>query len=186
MLMIMAASVTSLHNVASCDSGAESFHSLLKMVGNDVAKNIILSQIVYPKTESIKDKSITQKNYNGTLLNAIQEIEADINLKAIDAVADAVEVLRLMEEFKESILLNQADCVVIYKGGFDIVMLTNEKLPTSGRSIYIELNSSRNELIRYIKVVRGEQISWLQICTAIGVVTITAVNVIISIANNFK
>jgi hypothetical protein len=34
-----------------------------------------------------------------------------------------------MEEFKEAVLLDQADYALIYKGGFDVLKLRNVKYP---------------------------------------------------------
>ena len=149
---------------------SETFQQLLSSVGSNIAKNIIMAQIVYPKTVGLStDKAMIELTYDGTLLPAIQTIENSIELKAIDAITDSVLVLKLVEEFKNSVLLDRADFVFIYKGGFDVVKLKNDQKPESGRSLYIELNSARNELIRYIETARGKSFPWLEIGTAIGV-----------------
>ena len=158
---------------------SETFNELLASVGSQIAKNIIQSQIVYPRTLSLgSDKAMIQLPFDGTLLPAIQKIENSIELKAIDAVKDSVTVLKLIEEFKNSLLLEQADYVVIYKGGFDVVKLENAQKPNSGRSLYIELNSARNELIRYIEAARGKSFPWLQVGTGIGVGIIILFNIL--------
>ena len=148
---------------------SESLKTLLNTVGSHVARNIIQSHIVYPKTENLSDKAILETEFENSLNDAITFIEKSINLKAIDAIKDAFEVLCMMEEFKESIMIDQADYIVIYKGGFNIIKLKNSLNPASGRSIYVEINSCRNELIRYIQTVQGRTIDWVGVGTAFGV-----------------
>jgi hypothetical protein len=75
----------------------------------------------------------------------------------------------MMEEFKEAVLLYQADYVLIYKGGFDVLKLRNVKYPKSGRSLYIQLNSARNELIRYIETARGRHYYWAETASMVGI-----------------
>ena len=159
---------------------SETFNELLASVGSRIAKNIIQSQIVYPRTLSLgSDKAMIQLQFDGTLLPAIQQLENSIELKAIDAVKDySVTVLKRIEEFKNSLFLEQADYVVVYKGGFDVVKLENAQKPNSGRSLYIELNSARNELIRYIETTRGKSFRWLQVGTGIGVGIIILFNIL--------
>lgn len=154
--------------------------TLIKAAGNHITRMIVESHVVYPRTSTVNlDKSMIIEKYSADNLHEIvAKIESNINLKAIDAIKDAVVILKLLTEFKESLLVDQADNILIYKGGFDIIRLENEQNPDSGRSIYIEINSCRNELIRYIQVARGEEIPWLQLGTALGV-AITAVFVVI-------
>jgi hypothetical protein len=127
----------------------------------------------------LSDKAVVTLEYSKSSPStmAIKELHSKIELQAIDAVKDAVEVLTLIEEFKESLLVDQADTIVIYKGGFDVIMLKNSENPESGRSIYVELNSCRNELIRYIQTARGKGFPWLEVGIAVGVF-VTAVLVV--------
>jgi hypothetical protein len=109
----------------------------------------------------------------------IRFIEADIGLKAIDAVKDSVVLLKLLNEFKESILLSQADYLLIYKAEFDIIKLENSAKPNSGRSMYIEINSCRNELVRYVQTMRGQQeFPWLQVISLVVVCMTAAVTIL--------
>ena len=89
------------------------------------------------------DNGILELDFNGTLLEVIQKIEKNNELKAIDAVKESVILLKMVEEFKESVLLDQVDYILICKGGFNVLKLRNVKYPKSGRSLYIELNSAR-------------------------------------------
>lgn len=141
---------------------SESLKYLISKAGHTAARNIIESQIVYPRTANLAaDKAILMLEFNGTLKSVVSDIENNIDLRAVDAVKDCLQVLKLVEEFKETILLDQADFFVIYKGGFDVLKLQNMKKPDSGRSIYIELNSARNELIRYTETLRAESFPYL-------------------------
>ena len=113
-----------------------------------------------------------------TLSDVIRFIEADIGLKAIDAVKDSVVLLKLLNEFKESILLSQADYLLIYKAGFDIIKLENSAKPNSGRSMYIEINSCRNELVRYLQTMRGQEFPWLEVISLVVVCVTAAVTIL--------
>jgi hypothetical protein len=116
---------------------------LVSQVGPHITRNIIQAQVVYPKTASLSDKAVVTLEYSKSSPStmAIKELHSKIELQAIDAVKDAVEVLTLIEEFKESLLVDQADTIVIYKGGFNVIKLKNSENPESGRSIFVELNS---------------------------------------------
>ena len=153
---------------------SQNLQQLISTIGTHVARNIVQEQIVYPRTDKLSsDSGIVEVDFDGTLLEVIQKIENNIELKAIDAVKDSEILLKMMEEFKEAILLDQADYVLIYKGGFDVLKLRNIKYPKSGRSLYIELNSARNELIRYIETTRGRHYHWAETASMMGVCIIT-------------
>ena len=154
----------------------ESLTTLVKNLGHHTARTIIESQIVYPRTASIQtDSAMFTGEFGNSLLEAIKQIQNDIELKAVDAVKDdAVVVLSMMEEFKDSLLISKADFVVVYKGGFDVVKLININRPNSGRSIYVEINSCRNELIRIIQTARGKDTPWLEVGIAVGVALLVA------------
>eukprot|EP01036_Dinobryon_divergens_P024970 gene24970-33469_t len=144
----------------------EDLNFLVKTTGNHIARTVVESNIVYPKTSSIDNqRAIFSSVFDAaTLSDVIRFIEADIGLKAIDAVKDSVVLLKLLNEFKESILLSQADYLLIYKAGFDIIKLENSAKLNSGRSMYIDINSCRNELVRYVQTMRRQQeFPWLQL-----------------------
>lgn len=148
----------------------DSLYNLIKEIGHDTARSIVESQIVYPRTIGLQnDKALYSGEFDETLTDVITKIQNSIELKAVDAVKDAVSILKLVEEFKHSILLSNADLVVVYKGGFDILRLENKANPQSGRSIYIEINSCRNELIRIIQNARGKEVPWLNVMIGVGV-----------------
>lgn len=153
---------------------SQNLQQLVSSIGAHVARNIVQAQILYPRTDKlVADNGILELDFDGTLLEVIQRIENNIELKAIDAVKDSVILLKMIEEFKESVLLDQADYILIYKGGVDVLKLRNVKYPKSGRSLYIELNSARNELIRYIEAARGRRFYWAETASMIGVCIIT-------------
>ena len=159
----------------------EDLKFLVKTTGNHIARTVVESHIVYPKTSSIDNqRAIFSSVFDAaTLSDVIRFIEADIGLKAIDAVKDSVVLLKLLNEFKESILLSQADYLLIYKAGFDIIKLENSAKPNSGRSMYIEINSCRNELVRYVQTMRGQQeFPWLQVISLVVVCVTAAVTIL--------
>lgn len=166
----------------------EDLRTLVKAAGNHIARTVVESHVVYPRTSSINvEKAIYSGEFDpDNLREALEKIELQINLKAIDAVKDSLVILKLIFEFKESLMLRQADYVVIYKAGFDIILLKNQLNPNSGRSIYIEINSCRNELIRYIQTFREERIPWIQIGIAVGVGVAITVGINILQALNKK
>ena len=149
----------------------DDLRTLVRAAGNRVARTIVESQVVYPRTSSIcLDKAIVFEKYTpGGLREVVTKLELNVdNVKAAHAVKDAVVILKLLVELKDSLLVNQADNILVYKGGFDIVRLQNDENPKSGRSIYVEINSCRNDLIRYIQAARKEEIPWLQIGALLG------------------
>lgn len=150
----------------------ESIHNLISLAGVNVARNILESQVVYPKTVNLQlEKSMLNLTFNGNLKSVIMAIETDIDLKAVDCLKDCVEILKLVEEFKDSVLLSRADFLVIYKGGMDVVKLENGEKPNSGRSIYLEVNAARNELVRYIQFARQGTTGFNPATTALLVLT---------------
>lgn len=156
----------------------DSLRYLSEKVGNDIARTVIESQVVYPKTKNYleDEKAIVTKDFEDTLKVVIQEIQTSIDIKAVDAIKDAVTILERVEECKDSVLLSRADYLVVYKGGFDILRLRNKKMPNSGRSIFIEINSCRNELIRLSQTMRGKvDLRWTEIANLIPVFTLGVV-----------
>ena len=146
--------------------------TLVKTAGDHIAGTIVESHVVYPRTSSIcLDKAIIFEKYTpSSLQEVVTKIERNTitNVKAVHAVKDAVVILKLLMELKDSLLVDRADNIMIYKGGFDIVRLQNDEEPKSGRSIYIEINSCRNDFVRYIQTARKEQVPWLQIGALLG------------------
>jgi hypothetical protein len=104
----------------------QNLQQLVSSIGAHVARNIVQEQIIYPRTDKfVADNGILELDFDGSLLEVIQRIESNIELKAIDAIKDSVILLKMMEEFKESVLLDQADYNLIYKGGYDVLELRN-------------------------------------------------------------
>ena len=105
---------------------SRNLQELISTIGAHVASNIVQAQIIYPRTDNLSsDTGILELDFDGTLTDVIQEIENSIELKAIDAVMDSVALLRMIEEFKDAVLLDRADYVLIYKGGFGVLKLRN-------------------------------------------------------------
>lgn len=153
----------------------DSIAVLIKELGQVTARTIVESHVVYPKTSNLQaDKALYSGTYEDSLTSSIREIQESIELKAVDAIKDAVSLLILMEEFKSSVMLTNADMVVVYKGGFDIIQLVNKANPKSGRSIYVEINSCRNDLIRIVQSARGKEVPWLTIAIGAGVLVSVA------------
>ena len=149
----------------------ESVRELANSLGHHVAKMVVQNQVVYPKTTNINlEKALYSGSFESSLLLVVQELQNSIELQAIDAIADCMEVLKMMDEFQDSILLRQADYVIISKGGFEVVMLKNNLNPQSGRSIFIELNSCRRELFNYIETTRRKRLPWFEVSVAGSVV----------------
>jgi hypothetical protein len=59
-----------------------------------------------------------------------------------------------------------------------VFKLRNVKCPKSGRALYIDLNSARNELTRHIETARGRNFHWAETATMIGVCIITVSSVL--------
>jgi hypothetical protein len=162
----------------------ETVQQLIEHLGPHKAKHIIEAQITYPRTDGdnvCSEKAMVEFAFDGTLYHVIQTMEYSPELNTVDAVKDSVSVMKLMEVSKKAILLDQADYVLIYKGGFDVIKLTNNKMPASGRSIYIELNAVKHELIRRIEAARERHFRWLEVVTSIGLGVILMFNVVLAI-----
>lgn len=129
--------------------------TLLTAAGEYIARKVVQSHVVYPRTENLRDKALHNGVFSKDLKEAISAIESSIELRAIDTVSEAVAILSLLDEYKHVVLINQADYIVIYNGGFDVIKLKNESDPNTGRSIYVEVNACRNELVRYIQSTRA-------------------------------
>lgn len=161
-----------------------SVRELASSLGHHIAKMIVQSQVLYPRTTNIiLEKALYTGTFESSLLPVVQELQGSIELHAIDAIADCVEVLKMMDEFRDSILLQRADYVVIYKGGFDVVKLKNTHNPQSGRSIFIELNSCRRELINYIDTTQKKRIPWFEVTVAGSVVAMAVLLLLREIRN---
>jgi len=123
---------------------------------NDTKDMVLKSLVTYPRTESIeKDKPllvILIKTVED-LLDSKKEIMQAIELKALDGIRDILLVIDSLARVKDDILLFNADYVQIYKGGFDLLRFVIDKPDEkkSGRSIYIEINSYRKELMNTLK-----------------------------------
>ena len=164
---------------------SDNLKGLIETAGNHVARMVIESHVMYPRTSNLKNEhAIFSAEFSEkTLLETISGVENNIQLKAIDAVKDAVQILKLINEFKSSILLRQADYLVIYKGGFDVLSLKNSDNPNSGKSIYVEINSCRNELIRYIQTLRVKEFPWMEAVVIATALISTGVSVYYHLTN---
>lgn len=148
--------------------------TLINTVGLEMTKTILRSQVVYPRTASLQDKALLELEYPGkSMTMAVNAARESIELQAIDANNDVADLLALLEQFESLVILSQADCVVVYKGGFDVVKLTNTARPASGRSIYVEINSCRDKLLSFARAVNGEG-KWLNVGIFVAV-TVTAI-----------
>ncbi len=101
------------------------------------------------------------------LYSVIAAVRQDIKLKEIDALDDVTEVLSMLNTDKssDSYFLSGVDELLLYKGGIALLRLKNSKIPSSGRSIHIEIKSLHNELIRRSKEKSGE---WLYTLGAVS------------------
>ena len=157
----------------------ESIEHLIKALGRSTARNIVESQIVYPKTNTLQtDQALYNGEYNGTLAPCILNIQDSIDYKAGNPMKDSISLLILIEEIKHSALLFRADMVVVCKRGFHMIRLVNKAQPKSGRSIYIEVNSCRNDLIRMTQLTVGRKVPWPTIVIAVGVIVSAALLVL--------
>lgn len=116
--------------------------------------------------------------YNGTLVPCIINIQDSIDYKAGDPMKDSISLLILIEEIKCSAFLFRADMVVVCKRGFHMIRLVNKAQPKSGRSIYIEVNSCRNDLFRMTQLTVGREVLWPTIVIAVGVIVSAALLVL--------
>jgi hypothetical protein len=88
---------------------SQSLQQMVSSVGTHVAKNIVHAQILYPRSDKLLlDNRMLELDFDGTLHKVIIIVENIKNLTAIDAVKDSIVLLKMMEEFQGSPLLNQA------------------------------------------------------------------------------
>lgn len=167
-----------MHTIQKEDDGIfimESIKNLVEKIGLHAARTIVESQVTYPRTYIlVDDKALITMEFEGSLATVITSVQNNIELRALDATNDVVSILRMMVDLKESILLANADMIIVYKGGLNILRLVNSGNPKSGRSINIEINSFRNELIRQIQFVPGRDIPWLELGIGFGVALLLA------------
>ena len=127
----------------------------------DVKKMMLLAQCVFPRTESLnKDKPIEVFENEGDSfpLKEIKDVVSNsISLLAIDCRKELLHILDILFLIKDDILFSQADFVQFYKSGHDIFRIHNSK-PQSGRSIYIEINSLRLEVLNLLRMEEYSQI----------------------------
>ena len=80
---------------------SQSLQHLVSSIGTQIAKNIVQTQILYPRTdEQLLDNEVLELDLDSTLVEVIQEIQDNIELRAIDAVKDSIVLSKMMEEFK--------------------------------------------------------------------------------------
>lgn len=115
------------------------------------------------------DKSIFSSEFDGeNLRDVITEIQEDANLRAIEVIDDVVEALSMLTVSQYSYILSEADDLVIYRGGVNLIYLKNSKNPNSGNSIRIEINSCRVELSQLIQTVKEKSGEWLYTLGAVS------------------
>jgi hypothetical protein len=134
---------------------AEDIRTLFKAVGQRVAHQVVQSCVRYPRTSDVQDAAIFEADFGEDLKPIIADIENSIELRATSALYDAVVLLQIVDDLKVPILLARADYLVVNRGGFNVIKLSNEAVPNSGRSISVEVNACRNELLRYIRSKGG-------------------------------
>jgi hypothetical protein len=115
------------------------------------------------------DQAVFKSKFDGeNLSNVIKEIQEDTNLQAIDAIDDVVEALSLLTASQNSYILSEADDLVIYRGGINLIYIKNSKHPNSGNSIRIEINSCRLESSQLIQTVKEKSGEWLYTLGAVA------------------
>jgi len=102
--------------------------------------------LTFCKTSNLNSiQTIKTLKYNEGLFFTIRDIQRSIELKAIDAISETVEVLKELNEYENSIYLDNADYIYIYKGGIDILKLENLKKPETGYSLYLMVKNNENK-----------------------------------------
>lgn len=80
-------------------------------------------------------KAIFETNYDNNLDNSIKTVNNSIELKAVDHIYVCSLVLELLNPNYKQLLLEKADYILIQKGNFPLLLISNNTNPQSG--IYI-------------------------------------------------
>ena len=126
--------------------------AIIKSVGTAVTFDILTSVIVFPRTSSLKNDTPRViwkmgedvKSYEDAMAKATAHPE----LIAINAAEDTKLVLHALDLVQKELHLDQFDSIQIYRGGIDILRITNNVSHSADRSAYIEINEFRRRLIQ--------------------------------------
>ena len=142
--------------------------TLISIVGDQDVRITLESKIMLSSTSRLdvyKDKNIQDFEFNGsTLLPVITIIEKSFDYIWNASIKDAVEILKLMEKYKDSVLMKRADYIVVFQSGFTILRFRNVAEPRSGTYISLEINSFRKE---FADIAHRAQFRFGMICTVL-------------------
>lgn len=115
----------------------QTISQLVNRIGKDyLITNIdTFFDIKYKKCNDNTPKAIFETTYENNLDTTIQTVNNSIELKAVDNIYVCSLVLEIFNPNYKQLLLDNADYILIQKGEFPILKITNNKNPKSG--IYV-------------------------------------------------
>lgn len=134
-------------------STTKTLTQLSKIISPHEFVKILESQIRYPKTSEL-DKMFGSESIvssfdcsnNDAFNTLLNELKININLKYFGLTDDIMFVLKSLFDNKNTILLNQADYIIIEKNNYSLLKLENSAKPNSGRSIHLNIYNFRQVL----------------------------------------
>lgn len=129
-------------------------------VSQSVRDDVVASSVVYPRTSNLEDKAeetfyLHAQSPNYTHLQ--NQCLSSVHLRPLNGIVDVRYILESFSRLHESMLFSRVDCIVIYKGGINLIkiVLTEDGIRTrtndTGRSAYIEIDSLRLRLMNIFK-----------------------------------
>jgi hypothetical protein len=148
--------------------------TLISQIDDDSLGSIFENTISY--VSPIKNEQYIENfQFDGTNFDGvIDEAEKSIKLQQACRIKDdTVEILKLLNKFGKSLLLNQADHILISKrDGHNCFKIDNISNPNTGVIIMIVINSLRDELLNHIQKRRDAQTNqvWLGTGVVISII----------------
>lgn len=129
-----------------------SFQNLEKHVHELVFKDVILSNIIYPKTEQLNEKAVLTIEQETPLdWNEIKEkVSTNVDLKATCTQEDVKDYIKYLELYQEEAMLKSLDKFIICKSGLDLLCVNLPVKPKLTRSAYMDIYVTKKILFDYI------------------------------------
>lgn len=119
-------------------------------------------------------KAIFETNYDNNLDNSIKTVNNSIELKAVDHIYVCSLVLELLNPNYKQLLLEKADYILIQKGKFPLLLISNNKNPESGIYINCDIQYLQSNL-NYAKQQRWRSYGDRIACSILGLIGIAFV-----------
>jgi hypothetical protein len=155
-------------------STIKSLDQLSKVINPNDFLKLIESQIKYPKTSDIDTTTdCIQTSFdcsnNSALNTLLAELKININLKYFGLTDDIIFTVKNLFNYKDTILLSQADYLIIEKNNFCLLRLENSSKPNSGRSIVINVNNFRSIITSISDEIMWKKIKYGALLLMFGV-----------------